>query len=146
MNTLTQRLPIILLAAGSMSAAPPAHTILPGYWESVNKVVFPISKTTTDRRCITPKDVAKYLMGPSNHIYTCTYPTQSVGNGQVSFAGECVDKKGHRVQISGHGAYTETTLQMTADVTFRLAGIPISAEATTDAHRIGDACPQEAAK
>jgi hypothetical protein len=35
---------------------------------------------------------------------------------------------------------------MTADVTFRLAGIPISAEATTDAHRIGDACPQEAAK
>jgi len=146
MQTLTQRLPIALLAAGSMSAAPPPHTILPGYWESVNKIVFPISKTTTDRRCITPKDVAKFLAGPSTHIYACTYPIQNVGNGQMSFAGECVDKKGRKVQISGHGAYTDTTLQMTADGNFRVAGIPIPFEATTDAHRIGDVCPQEAAK
>ena len=147
MNTSppTQRLPMLLFAVGSMSAATPPQTILPGYWESVNKVVFPVVRTTTDRRCITPKDVTKFLLGPSNHIYACTYPTQTVGQGQVSFAGQCVDKKGHRLQISGHGTYTETTLQMTADVTFMLGGVALSGEATTDAHRIGDACPQEAA-
>ena len=129
-----------------MATSPAPDTIRPGYWESVNKIVYPLPKTSIDRRCITSKDVAKFLMGPSNHIYACTYPTQSAGHGQLSFAGECVDKKGRRVQISGHGTYTETTLQMTADVTFRLAGVPISGEATTDAHRIGDTCPDPTTK
>jgi hypothetical protein len=136
----------ILVLAGASAAAAAPDTIKPGYWESVNKVIYPLPKTSIDRRCITPKDVAKFLMGPSNHIYACSYPTQSAGHGEVSFAGVCVDKKGHKVKISGHGAYTETSLQMTADVTFSLAGIPISAEATTDAHRIGDVCPDPATK
>jgi hypothetical protein len=146
MSHLARPILIALLGAPTLAAASEPQTIRPGYWESVNKVIYPLPSTKVDRRCITQKDVAKFLMGPSNHIYACTYPTQSAGHGKVSFAGECVDKKGHKVQILGHGAYTETSLTMTADVTFHLAGIPISAEATTEAYRIGDICPAEAAK
>ena len=34
-------------------------------------VGFPVGSTKTDRRCITEKDVAKVMEGPSNHIYRC---------------------------------------------------------------------------
>ncbi|HEY5071489.1 MAG TPA: DUF3617 family protein [Caulobacteraceae bacterium] len=137
---------LVLVLAPAAGGAAGADTIRPGYWESVNKVVYPISSTKIDRRCVTAKDVAKFLMGPSNHIYACAYPTQTIGHGQIRFAGECTDKKGRKVQISGHGTYTPTSLRMTADLTFKLAGIPISAEASTDARRLGDVCPAEATK
>ena len=132
---------LAVLAAG---AAFPAGTIEPGYWESVSRVAPLAGKT--DRRCITSKDVAKFLQGPSNHIYQCTYPTQQVGDGKLAFAGECVDKKGRRIPIHGEGEYTPTTLKMSAYVTWKVGGVPLTFEATTDAHRIGDTCPTESPK
>ena len=114
-----------------------ADTILPGYWESQNTVGFPVGSTKLDRRCITPKDVAKVLEGPSNHIYVCDYPDHAAADGQIHFSGTCMDKHGLRVGISGHGTYTETTLDMTAVVKIG----PLGVEATTHAHRIGDVCP-----
>ena len=43
--------------------------------------------------------------------------------------------------VVGRGTYTPTTLHLTADFTFHLAGIPITGQASTDAHRIADDCP-----
>ena len=100
----------------------------------------------TNRRCITSKDVSKFLAGPSNHIYQCTYPTQQLGGGELAFAGVCVDKKGRRDTGGGHGEYTPTTLKMVAYVTLKVGGLPLTVEATTDAHRIGDVCPPDAQK
>jgi hypothetical protein len=122
-----------LLAGGAWAA----DTIRPGYWESVDTVGFPVATSKTDRRCITPKDVAKVMEGPSNHIYACDYPDHTAANGQISFQGTCVDKKGFRVGISGHGTYTPTTLVMTATVKIG----PLAVVASTNAHRIGDQCP-----
>ena len=81
-------LALSLLAAPLAARA--ADSIRPGYWESKDTVVSPIHRVTVARRCITPKDVAKFMMGPSNHIYTCTYPEQSVAGGAMSFKGQCV--------------------------------------------------------
>lgn len=134
------RPPLLSLAAIATlcaSAASAEETIKPGYWELVNKVGFPVGSTKVDRRCITPKDVAKFIQGPRNHIYDCQYPEHSAANGQITFNGRCVDKKGFAVGISGHGEYTETTLKMTALVKIG----PLSVEASTDAHRLGDECP-----
>lgn len=122
---------------GGAASAQPTQTILPGYWESVNRVGFPVNSNKTERRCITPKDVAKVVQGPHNHIYDCQYPEHSAAGGQISFNGRCVDKKGLSVKISGHGDYTETTLRMSAVVKIG----PLSVEASTDAHRLGDVCP-----
>jgi hypothetical protein len=130
----------ILCGVATVGAAWAADTIRPGYWESENTVGFPIGSTKTDRRCITQKDVAKVMEGPSNHIYRCEYPEHSAGGGQISFAGTCVDKKGFRVGISGHGTYTETTLNMSAVVKIG----PLGVEASTVAHRLGDVCPPPA--
>ena len=121
-----------------------ADTIRPGYWEARDEVVSPIQTSTTDRRCITPRDVDKFMSCHINHIYQCVCPDHSARDGVVRFKGQCVDKKGRKVGISGRGAYTQATLTMTADFTFRLLGIPMSGEARTDARRIGDVCPKGA--
>lgn len=132
---------IALALAVSAGLARAADTIRPGYWELVNRVLSPIQTTSTDRRCVAPKDIAKFMSCHINHHYECVCPEQSAAGGVISFRGECVSDKGEKVRIAGHGAYTETTLSMTAAANIRLLGIPMTFKASTDARRIADACP-----
>jgi len=136
---------LAVLAAGLCAcvASPvaAADTIQPGYWESTSHVLSPIQSTKTDRRCITAKEVSKFMSCYINHHYQCSCPEQSYADGKIHFVGECVSNKGDKAKISGDGAYTATTFRMTANVSFHLMGMPVSAEASTDAHRIGDVCP-----
>ena len=142
MTWMTIRL--MLVAGGSFGAtviAAQAATIKPGYWESTSRVTAPISTTKTERRCITPAAVARFVGCYVNHHYKCTCPEQSYTGGQIQFRGDCVDAKGRHVLIEGDGAYTATTLQMTARGRFNLMGLEIPFSASTDSHRIGDVCP-----
>jgi Protein of unknown function (DUF3617) len=127
-----------MIVSAIAGGAPAQESILPGYWETTDHL---LGTSKIERRCILPKDIAKVMRGPSNHIYTCSYPQDSIADGRISFRGECVDKKGHRYGLSGQGVYTHTTLQMSAEVNGRLFGLPLSLGASTDAHRIGDVCP-----
>jgi hypothetical protein len=131
------RLSLLALALGAAGSASASEPIKPGYWESIESVGFPVSSHKVDRRCITPKDVARVLEGPRNHIYDCQYPEHFATDGKIGFKGRCVDKKGFAVRIEGQGDYTETTLQMSAVVHIG----PLAVEASTNAHRLGDVCP-----
>jgi hypothetical protein len=133
----------VTLVAAITSVAHAEETIRPGYWEATDKVLSPIHSEKVERRCIAAKDVAKFMTCYINHHYSCQCPEQSYSGGRIQYRGVCVDSKGARVGIVGQGTYTETTLHMTAEVTFRIAGIPISGQASTDAHRLGDVCPAE---
>lgn len=115
--------------------------ITPGYWESTNKLLSPIRQTSTEKRCITPADVDKFMAGPSNRHYTCTYPTRTIRDGKITLKGTCISKKGQKVAITGSGAYTPTSFQLTADVAVEIFGLDIAGRASTEAHRIGDVCP-----
>ena len=130
----------VLFLAGVANAE---ETIKPGYWEAEDKVTSPFPSSKVERRCIEPKDVARFMTCYINHHYTCQCPEQSYTGGQIRYRGVCVDNKGAQVGITGRGTYTATTLHLTADVTFKLAGIPISGQASTDAHRLGDICPAD---
>ena len=134
---------LVLLAGASQTAASAIPTpILPGYWESTNRVLSPMTKTTVERRCITPRDVAKFLAGPENHHYDCDYPTRMIADGKIMLKGQCVERKnGSKVDISGSGVYTPTSFHLTAEIRTRLIGIPLAGKASTDARRISDACP-----
>jgi hypothetical protein len=138
---LTVAISALTVMASASAGAWAADSIRPGYWESTNKVLSPIQETKTDRRCITPKDVAKFMSCHINHHYTCQCPEQSYSDGKIRFHGECLSNKGEKVRIAGEGDYTDTTLHMTAKGQFLLFGLPIEIEASTDAHRIGDDCP-----
>ncbi len=129
-----------LAAAGALLAtgACGQDSILPGYWETTDHL---LGMSKVERRCVLPRDIAKVMSGPSNHIYTCIYPTDAIGGGRIAFRGRCTDKKGRSFDISGGGTYTLTTLTMTARVEGRLLGLPLAVTASTDAHRLGDVCP-----
>jgi hypothetical protein len=131
-------------AAGAAGPASAQETIQPGYWEVTNKVEAVIRKTSQERRCITPAQVAKFNMGPANKHYACTYPTRVFENGRIVLKGVCTDKKGKQAQVAATGSYSPTTFQMTADVDASYAGVPISARFSTDARRLGDVCPADA--
>jgi len=128
-----------LAAAGPAVAQPDA--IAPGYWETTNSVVSPMRSTKTERRCIQPKDVAKFMEGPSNHIYHCTYPTRIVTAGTIQLKGSCATRDGRPIPVSGQGTFTRDTFHMEARVAAQFGPMTIPVHATTDARRIGDECP-----
>jgi hypothetical protein len=142
MRPLTRILTGLGLAAAAVAGPALAQTaITPGYWESTNKLLSPIRSTSVEKRCITPADVDKFMAGPSNRHYTCTYPTREIQDGKITLKGTCVSKKGQKVAIAGSGTYTKTSFQLDADVAVEFAGLNIAGRATTEAHRIGDTCP-----
>jgi Protein of unknown function (DUF3617) len=139
-------LPLLAAAAiATPAAAQPSGSdsvIQPGYWESTNRLLSPIRTSKVERRCITPADVEKFLAGPSNHHYDCTYPSKLIENGVIRMSGSCVKRKGGgRVMVAGEGVYTQTSFKITATIATEIAGIPLSGRASTEARRIADTCP-----
>lgn len=131
-------------AAPAVAATPEA--IAPGYWETTNQLLSPMRQTKVERRCIRPADVAKFMEGPSNHIYKCTYPTRVVRNGAIRLKGSCTTKKGPPVPVSGEGRFTRDTFEMEAEVAAQFGPLTIPVRARTDARRLGDDCPPEPAQ
>ncbi|WP_374570060.1 DUF3617 domain-containing protein [Phenylobacterium sp.] len=138
---MKSKLLLLFAFIGIAGPAAAAEGILPGYWESTNRLLSPIHTKSVEQRCITPEEVTKFMMGPSNHHYTCTYPLKSFEGGRIKLSGECVSKKGQKVKVAGEGSFTPTTFQLTATVATDILGIPIAAKASTEAHRISDVCP-----
>ena len=131
----------VLLALAVAAPAAAAPTITPGYWESTNRLLSPIKQTKTEKRCITPADVEKFLSGPSNRHYACTYPTKVFADGRIALKGTCVSKKGRKVAVQGQGAYTPTSFNLTAEIATEFLGLDITGKASTEARRIADTCP-----
>lgn len=137
----TLALPILAGLALAAPAAAAPSPIQPGYWESTNKLISPIKQSKTERRCITPADVDKFLQGPSNRHYTCTYPTRIFSNGKITLKGTCVSKKGRKVAVQGTGSYSPTRFDLTAEIATEFLGLDVTGKASTEARRIGDTCP-----
>lgn len=132
--------PLALLIVATAAPSFAADTILPGYWESRNTASALIfEKSSTDKRCITPKEVSNFLTGFSNRHYKCTYPEKTVGDGKAFMVGQCVDKGGTTYNVTLSGEYEATHFHMTAK--FSLPGLPLGGKATVDAHLISEQCP-----
>jgi len=142
MSSATPAIALILaLAAAAGPAAAQPSAISPGYWETTNQVVSPMHSTKTERRCIRPQDVAKFMEGPSNHIYRCTYPTRVVGDGVIRLKGSCATRDGKPVPVSGEGAFTSDSFHMEARVAAQFGPMTVPVRAVTDAKRLGPDCP-----
>ena len=125
---------LALIPASLMLAAPAAaqeQTILPGYWDVTNKVSAIISQTKTEKRCITPAEVSKFVMGPSNRHYKCDYPTRVFKDGKIRLKGDCATKNGSKASVEATGTYSPTTFTMNAKISTVYAGVPLSANAIT---------------
>lgn len=138
MRFLPALLIALTVATPAVAAAP---AIQPGYWESTNRLLSPIKQTKTEKRCITPADVEKFMSGPSNRHYACTYPTKVFAGGKIRLKGSCVSKKGRKVLVQGAGSYTPTSFDLTAEIATEFLGLDIAGKASTEARRIADVCP-----
>ncbi|THD63962.1 DUF3617 family protein [Phenylobacterium sp.] len=137
-------LPVLsLLALAGPAAAQKA--ISPGFWETTSKVTSPFPAQKTERRCIQPADVAKFMEGKINHIYKCTYPTKEIGAGKIRLEGSCATKDGAPVPISGSGTFTGDSMHLEARISAQVGALTVPVHAVTDAKRLGDACPDPAA-
>ena len=138
----------LLLGAPVLLAAAPAmaqKAISPGYWETTSKVTSPFPTQKTEKRCLKPADVAKFMEGKINHIYTCTYPTKEIGAGKIKLVGSCSTKDGNPVPISGEGTFTSDTMHIDARISVEIGGLKVPVHASTDAHKLDDHCPDPAA-
>ena len=134
----------LISAVGVLAAAPAfaqEQTILPGYWDVTNKVSAIVSQTKTEKRCITPAEVSKFVMGPSNRHYKCDYPTRVFKDGKIRLKGACATKNGSKAALEATGTYSPTTFTMNAKISTTYAGVPLSANAITTAKRISETCP-----
>lgn len=138
---MTRTLVVLLALAAASPALAAPQAIQPGYWESTNRLLSPIRQKSVERRCITPADVEKFMSGPSNRHYTCTYPTKVIADGKIVLKGACRSKKGRKVAVQGQGDYTPTSFSLTAEIATEFLGLDIAGKASTEAHRIGDTCP-----
>jgi hypothetical protein len=148
MNRLPPLLSFPLLLAAPLLWAAPAmaqKAISPGYWETTSKVTSPFPTQKTEKRCIKPADVAKFMEGKINHIYTCTYPTKEVGGGKIKLVGSCATKDGAPVPISGEGTFTSDTMHIDARISVEFGGLKVPVHASTDARKLDDHCPDPAA-
>ena len=133
---------ILMLASPVLADTAPLPT--PGYWISDNKVLSPISSNKTEKRCLSQKDVDRFVSGLQTSHYTCTYPELHVADGTIHLRGECVDKSGLRAKITGEGAYTATDFNLAVKGSFKFIGLNIPFRASTESHRQGDVCPADA--
>jgi hypothetical protein len=129
------------LATPLAARAQPPYPINPGTWEVRTLFLGLVGKT--DRWCVQPRDIAKFLAGPNNHIYHCTYPENVTANGRLHFKGTCNDKHGYAGHLQGDGTYTQTTLHMDASGAFKFKGFMLPGSASVDGHFVSDDCPPD---
>jgi hypothetical protein len=129
-----------LLVAG-VAIATPREPIDPGYWETTNRVLSPMRTTKTERRCIGPAQVAKFMEGPGNHIYRCTYPTKVFRDGEILLKGTCRSRNSAPFPIEGRGSYSHDSFHLDAHASAPFGPIHLPIHAVTDARRLGDSCP-----
>jgi hypothetical protein len=130
------------VAVGATASGAARDPIDLGYWETVTKVssLLPI-KDHTDRKCIGHAEVERYMSGAVNHIYNrCTYAVNEISDGKIVRRGQCEDKHGDAVGVSSTMTFTRTTMHVKAHLTYKLGGLPVTADAVVDGHRVGE-CP-----
>jgi hypothetical protein len=126
---------------GSAMAAGDEGPILPGYWESVSKVSFPVPSSKTERKCISAKAINSYLTGPVNNHYACHYDVRHLHDGHADMAGQCVDNNGFKSKVKIDGTYGADAFNLNGHLTVLIGGLSIPVNTSIDAHRISGECP-----
>jgi hypothetical protein len=135
-------LALAFLAAPAVAAAQGPALISPGYWDVTTDWLGLVKKT--EKYCIEPKNIAKFMLGPCNHHYTCSYPIQRVSDGKAHFEGEI---RGHDelYHVHGDAIFTPTTMDMHMSGSGHWHIVPIpSAYASIKAHMLAPDCPADA--
>jgi hypothetical protein len=128
------------LAAASGAAAQP-YPINPGFWEVTTNWLGLVSKT--ERYCVAPKDIHRFMSGPCNHIYHCDYPVERFENGRSSFEGT-IRGNDESYHVQGGGTYSPTSLVTRASINGHWHFVPIGGPITVTGRFVSADCPADA--
>jgi hypothetical protein len=123
-------------------SAQDTYPVNPGYWEVTTDWLGLVVKT--DRYCVEPRNISKFLAGPCNHIYHCDYPVQEVGDGKARFDGYI---RGHNelYHVRGGGTYSPTSLDLSMSGSGHWRVVPIAgARFSLSGRYLGADCPVDA--
>lgn len=139
------RPPAVLATALGLIAAAPAlaagsHAVLPGWWEYTTSSQF--SSDKVEHRCVRPDEIDKFVAGPSNRHYACTYPTTELANGRARYVGVCVSKHGNRYPVRWSGTYDAEHFKLNGTAMPNVIGISIPVSASITARRVAATCPE----
>ena len=141
-----QRFAALALAvtlAPAVAGAQPVALISPGYWEATTDFLGLSHKT--ERWCVEPKAVVKFMLGPCNHHYQCDYPVQQVGGGKAHFEG-VIRNASERYNVKGDAIYTADTLDLKMSGSGHWKLVPLAGFGAIQAHRLAPECPEGAKK
>src|SRR3954467_15095566 len=71
---------VVMMAAGGAAQAAEGKP-QPGYWEVTNTATLLFPPKKVEQRCLVASEINKFMTGPSNRHYACTYPSRQVGGG-----------------------------------------------------------------
>jgi hypothetical protein len=133
------------LALAVLAAAPAAtgqpYPINPGFWEVTTTWLGLISRT--ERYCVAPKDIPRFMSGPCNHIYHCDYPVQRFENGASYFDG-VIRGADEAYHVRGAGTYSPTSLTTHASINGHWHIFPLAGPITVSGHFVSADCPADA--
>lgn len=133
----------VLSLAPAGAVAQPPELISPGYWEATTDFLGLSHKT--ERYCVEPKNIVKFMLGPCNHHYKCDYPVQHVGGGKAHFEG-VIRNSSERYRVHGDVTYTATTLDLKMSGSGHWKLVPLAGFGAIQAHRLSADCPDGAKK
>ncbi|HEX3918038.1 MAG TPA: hypothetical protein VHW60_11935 [Caulobacteraceae bacterium] len=137
-----RRLPAFLIAVLTpLVASAQPYPINPGFWEVTTNWLGLVSKT--ERYCVAPKDIPRFMSGPCNHIYHCTYPVERFENGKSYFDGE-ISGHDESYHVHGGGDYSPTTLNMRTSISGHWHIVPVSGPISVTGHFVSADCPADA--
>jgi hypothetical protein len=136
-------LAVALSLAPAWAGAQPPALISPGYWEATSEFLGVAHHT--ERYCVEPKSVVKFMLGPCNHHYQCHYPVQQVGDGKAHFEG-VIANRSERYDVKGDATYTATTLDLRMSGAGHWKLVPLAGFGAIQAHRLAADCPEGAKK
>jgi hypothetical protein len=127
-------------SASAGASGGPSYPINPGYWEVVERWLL-IGRT--ERYCVSPETITRFIAAPCNHIYHCEYPVQTVQNGRLRFEG-VIWKKDERYNVRGEGLFTPTTTHLSMSGHGHWRMLPFVFAGSLDGHFLGPDCPADA--
>ena len=132
-------LALVLLAPVAAQAQP--YPINPGFWLVTTNWLGLVSRT--ERYCVAPKDIPRFMSGPCNHIYHCEYPVQRFENGRSFFDGE-IRGNDEAYHVHGAGTYSLTNLTMRTSISGHWHIVPVAGPISVNGRFVSADCPADA--
>jgi len=123
-------------AAPTLTAPSDQYPIQPGEWDVAERWLV---MSRTEKYCLKPENILRFMVAPCNHIYHCSYSRQEVSDGKLRFVG-VVRGNDQLFNVQGSGIYSPTELRVNVTGLGHWHILPVAFGASLDGHFVSAQC------